>query len=144
MIIPDINLLLYAYNRDLPHHQSARKWWEACLNTLDEPVGIPWAVALGYIRLMTHPKIFPNPIAAESAVQDVESWTARPHVRLLNPGSGHLPVLKHLLEVLGSSGNLTTDAHIAALALETGAEVHSNDTDFLRFPGIKVVNPLEK
>ncbi|HDQ14844.1 MAG TPA: type II toxin-antitoxin system VapC family toxin [Sediminispirochaeta sp.] len=142
MIIPDVNLLIYAYNRDLAQHQAARRWWEDCLNSFDQPIGIPWAVALGYIRLMTHPKVFPEPIAAETAVQDIESWLARPHVHALRPGQGHLSILKHLLELLGSSGNLTTDAHIAALALETGAEVHSNDTDFLRFPGIKVVDPL--
>lgn len=143
MIIPDVNLLVYAYNRDLPQHQGAKRWWEETLNSVEEPVGIPWAVALGYLRLMTNPKVFPNPISPEAALQDIGEWRSRPHVRIISPGDGHLAVLQHLLSVLGSAGNLTTDAHIAALSIETGATIYSNDTDFLRFPGIKVVNPLE-
>ncbi len=143
MIIPDVNLLVYAYNCDLPQHQLSREWWEGCLNSIEVPIGLPWAVALGYIRIMTHPKVFPEPIAPEKAIQDIDSWLKQPHVQILDPGSGHLAVLKHLLAVVGSSGNLTTDAHIAALALESGAVVYSNDTVFTRFPGIKVVNPLQ-
>lgn len=142
MIIPDVNLLIYSYNRDLPQHEPAKQWWEDCLNSIDSPIGIPWAVVLGYIRLMTHPKVFPHPLSPEAALQDVSEWTRLPHVRILNPGQGHLAVLKHMLSVLGSAGNLTTDAHIATLALETGGTIYSNDTDFLRFPGVKVVNPI--
>ncbi|MFP4303174.1 MAG: type II toxin-antitoxin system VapC family toxin [Spirochaetaceae bacterium] len=142
MIIPDINLLVYAYNADSPEHPRAKKWWENALNSPLDLVGLPTAVLLGFIRIMTHPRIFPNPLYPSAAVSYAQSWLARPNVEPLAPGPNHFGILKELLDSLGTAGPLTTDAHIAAFAVETGAVVYSNDTDFFRFPGIRTENPL--
>ena len=142
MIVPDINLLVYAYNTESHEHEKAKAWLEAVLNNQGELIGIPWVVITGYIRLMTHPRIFPFPIDPEIAVSDVQKWLALPHVNSLSPGSGHLKILSRLFKELGSAGPLTTDAHIAAIAIEHGGTVYSNDTDFTRFKGLRHINPL--
>lgn len=141
MIIPDINLLVYTYNSDAPDHAHARTWWEGLLNSR-YPVGIPWAVSLGFVRLMTHPAVLLTPATPQEAVDWVRTWFDRPHVEVLDPGPRHLEILDRLLRVLGVAANLTTDAHLAAIAIEHQGELHSNDTDFSRFPGLRWHNPL--
>jgi hypothetical protein len=141
VIIPDLNLLVYAYNRDARHHEPARKWWEGLLNAPGR-VGVPWAVSLGFVRLMTHPAVLVAPLSPEAAIDRVRRWLERPNVVVLEPGPRHLDVLEGLLGPLGVAGSLTTDAHLAALAIEHQGEVHSNDTDFARFPGLRWRNPL--
>lgn len=142
MIVPDINLLVFAHNADAPHHDAARGWWEALLSG-DEPVGLPWVVILGYLRIMTHPAVLEQPLRPAEALADVRGWLARPNVELLPPGPRHLDLLGNLLGSLGVAGNLTTDAHLAALAVEHQAELHSNDRDFARFSGLRWRDPLE-
>lgn len=141
MIVPDLNLLVYAYSSDAPLHNEACVWWERLLNGRD-PVGIPWIVSCGFVRLMTHPRVLNVPVDPTVAIDHVSSWFERPHVRVLNPSPRHLVVLRGLLESIGVGGNLVTDAHIASIAIEHQAEVHSNDTDFARFPGLNWCNPL--
>lgn len=140
MIIPDLNLLIYAYDSASPQHVAARKWWEKCLSER-EPVGIPWMVALGFIRLWTSNRIFAHPMTVDLAVSHVESWFGRRVVHMLNPGSGHATILFGLLRE-GGGGNLTMDAHLAALAAEHRGVIHTNDTDFGRFMGVVHTNPL--
>ena len=142
MILPDVNLLLYAYNSDARHHPAARGWWEQLLSG-DEIVGLPWAVGLGFVRLMTHPAVLQAPLAPGVAIRHVRSWLERPNLIVIEPGPRHLDVMESLLEDLGIGGNLTTDAHLASLAIEHQAELHSNDTDFGRFSGLRWRNPLE-
>lgn len=141
MIVPDLNLIVYAHNADAPDHAAARAWWEGLLNG-DEPVAIPWVIALGFVRLMTHRSVLVMPMQPQVAVAHVRTWFARPNVEHLEPGSQHLDVLDRLLSAVGTAGNLTTDAHLAALAIEHQCELHSNDTDFSRFPGLRWRNPL--
>lgn len=141
MIVPDINLLVFAHNADAPLHQPARQWWEELL-TDGEPVALPWAVVLGYVRIMTHPAVMERPLRPAEALADVRSWLERPNVVLMTPGPRHLDLLEHLLGGVGVAGNLTTDAHLAALAVEHQAEIHSNDRDFARFPGLRWRDPL--
>lgn len=141
MIIPDVNLLVHAYNSGSPVHDGARAWWEGLLSA-PSPVGIPWAVILGYIRITTHPRIMEHPLPAGTACGHAESWLARPQVVVLHPGPRHAMILFDLLRHLGTAANLTTDAHLAALAIEHQAELHSTDADFLRFPGLRWRNPL--
>lgn len=143
MIVPDINLLVYAYNRDAREHAEAKAWWEELLSS-SRPVGIPWAVACGFIRIMTHPAVLARPLDPSRAVSHVQSWMDRANVGPLEPGPRHLEVLARLLGGLGVAGNLTTDAHLAALAIEHQAEVQTNDADFARFPGLRWSNPLVK
>lgn len=136
-----MNLVLSAHDADAPHHAAARAWWEGLLNGR-EPVAIPWAVALGFVRLMTHRAVMVAPLAPVAAVAHMRAWFAQPTVERLDPGPRHLDVLERLLAAVGTAGNLTTDAHLAALAIEHQCELHSNDTDFARFPGLRWRNPL--
>lgn len=141
MIVPDLNLVVFAHNADAPDHAAARAWWEDLLNG-DDPVAIPWVVVLGFIRLMTHRAVLVHPITPAEAVAHVRAWFAQPIVEHLEPGSQHLAILERLLVAAGTAGNLTTDAHLAALAIEHQCELHSNDHDFSRFPGLRWRNPL--
>jgi uncharacterized protein len=142
MILPDVNVIVHAYNADSPRHHRARAWWEEVLSA-PEPIGLAWSVALGYIRISTHTRILSNPLDPSVACGHVESWLEQPQVSLLHPGERHAGVLFDLLRRLGTAGNLTTDAHLAALAIEHQAEICSTDVDFGRFPGLKWRNPLE-
>lgn len=142
MIIPDINLLVYAYNQRAIRHEPAKVWWEASLNG-NTPVGLPWVSSAGFIRIMTHPRITAKPLSAHDAVDLVQSWLDQPAVIILQPGPKFAGLFLGYLEKLGTAGNLTTDAQLAALAVENQAELHSNDTDFSRFDGLRWRNPIE-
>jgi len=141
MIVPDVNLLVYAYNEAAPLHALARDWWEGALSKA-QPIGVPWAVALGFVRIVTHPRVLDEPLLPGAALDRVEAWFARPEVRILEPGPRHLPIVRALFEATGVAGALTTDTHIAALAIEHQCELHSNDSDFSRYPGLRWRNPL--
>ena len=141
MIIPDINLLIHAYNAESPVHGAARKWWEDLLNGT-RPVGLAWVTVLGFLRIATHRQILGRPMPVVAACGRARVWLARPYVSVLHPGDRHAEVLFGLLQAVGTGGNLTTDAHLAALAIEHQAELHSTDADFGRFPGVRWVNPL--
>lgn len=143
MILPDANLLLYAVNTGEPRHAQARAWWEAVLSGT-EPVGLAWPVVLAFLRLSTHPKVFPRPLTAGAAAARVDEWFAQPNVVPAEATTGHWILLKELLSELGTAGNLTSDAHLAALAIEHGAVLCSADNDFARFPKLRWVNPLSK
>lgn len=141
MILPDINLLLHAYNTRSSVHVAAREWWEDSLNS-PRPVGLAWVAILGFIRLTTQRQVLANPLPVDSACGHVRAWLAQPYVTILDPGARHAEILFSLFESLGTAGNLTTDAHLAALAIEHQAELHSTDADFSRFPGLRWTNPL--
>jgi len=141
LIVPDVNLLVYAHNTEAPFHAAARAWWEAALGG-DTPVAIPWAVTFGFVRLVTHPSVMRVPLRAMEALQRVDDWFACDVVRPLEPGPRHLVVARSLFEATGVAASLTTDTHLAALAIEHQAELHSNDRDFERFPGLRLHNPL--
>lgn len=142
MIVPDINLLIYAYNADAPLHERAKNWWENTLNSREHLVGLPWAVSLGFIRIMTHPRVLITPLYPEEAVHHTLTWLMRPNVEALIPGDRHLDIFQNLVREAGHAGSLTTDLHIAALAIEHHSTVYSNDADFSRFGGLKLKNPL--
>lgn len=141
MILIDANLLIYAVDSDSAHHAPARRWLEETLSG-SEWIGIAWLVALAFLRVTTHPAVMRKPLAAESAIVYLDDWLGQPFVRLVAPGENHWPVLRNLLAASGTAGNLTSDAHLAALAIEHGAAVASADNDFRRFAGVKLVNPL--
>ena len=141
MIIPDLNLIVYAHYDGAPYHQAAKHWWEGLVNG-SERVGIPWVVATGFVRLMTHPRVVTNPATPEEAVGYVQEWFQFPHVMPINPGSDHLAHLRRNLAAAGVGADMVTDAHLASLAMEYQAEIHSNDVDCSRFPGLRWRNPL--
>ena len=134
MIIPDANLIIYAHNQADPDHAAALIWWKSLLAG-DVDVGIPIVVVLAFLRLTTSPRILSKPLS-------VEDWFDGSRVRLISPGQGHVASLLACLRSVGVAGSLTTDAHIAALAIEYQAEVHTSDLDFGRFPGVRWKNPL--
>ncbi len=141
MIVPDLNLLVYAYNDGAPLHTSAREWWEGLVNGV-ERVGIPWVVSIGFVRLITHPRVVVHPVTSDVAVDYIQNWFRFPHITPINPGTEHINHLRRSIAAAGVGADLVTDSHIAALAMEYQAEVHSNDSDFSRFPGLRWRNPL--
>lgn len=141
MTLPDLNLILYAHNRGSVFHVPAKTWWETTLSG-QRPVGLCWALMLGFIRLSTHRSVFQEPLTVSAACGEVRAWLAQPQVVILEPGRRHASILFDLLENLGTAGNLTTDAHLAALAIEHQCELCSTDSDFTRFPGLRWTNPL--
>ena len=142
MKIVDLNLLLYAVNRDSPSHSRAQAWLEATLAG-DESVGLPWVVILGFLRITTHLRILERPLPPETASQIVDGWLRQPLVGIIQPGPEHWRILRGLLAEAGTAGNLTTDAHLATLALENGAELCSTDGDFGRYKHLNWRNPLK-
>ena len=141
MIIPDANLLLYAYDKESPFHKESARWWSKLLSG-HEPVGLCSVVVFSFLRLTTHPKVFIHPMTVQEATERVRAWMDRPNVRMLHPNPAHFASVCALLEAAGTGGNLVSDAQIAALALEYNAEIHTADTDFNRFKGITWSNPL--
>ena len=141
MIVPDVNLLIYAYDGTAPLHERARAWWEDALSGY-EAVGVPWVVVLAFVRLMTHPTLVDNPMTVGQAQAAVDSWLSCDHVRLLSPSAVTLRYFLDLLGHAGTGGNLSTNAMVAALASEYGGCVYSSDRDIDRFPGILWRNPL--
>ena len=141
MIIPDINMLIYAYDDGATQHDNARLWWEELLDGADR-VGLPRVVSTGFIRLMSNPRAVSVSLPPLEAAERVRSWFQISHIAPVNPGPNHLEHLSNCLAVIGANASLVPDAHIAALAIENDAEVHSNDSDFERFPGLRWRNPL--
>jgi toxin-antitoxin system PIN domain toxin len=141
MILLDANLLIYAVNQDAPLNRKAKSWLESVLSG-QQTVGFPWTVLLAFVRLTTRPGLFRHPLPVDTAFDLVACWLEQPSATIVHPGPRHLTVLRELLRPLGTAGNLTSDAHLAALAIEHGAELCSSDTDFARFHGLKWRNPL--
>ena len=138
MIIPDLNVLLYAVDAQSSRHIIAREWLESVLNDGKEEIGLPWVVHLGFLRLATSHRVFSKPLSVEAACQWLDHLRESPLVVPVEPGAAHAGILKHLLLALGTGNNLVTDAHLAALALENDARLVTGDRDFLRFPGINL------
>ena len=141
MKIIDTNLLVYAYVPALAQHAGAKRWLEQTL-TEDESVGLAWASVLGFVRVVTSPRIFRVPLLLDRAVAVVDEWFQQQSVEIVLPTPRHWTTLRELLVSGQAGGPMTTDAHVAALALEHGATVYTTDRDFLRFAGVRIVNPL--
>jgi len=141
VIVVDVNLLLYAVISGFPQHEVARTWWEDTLNSSTE-VGLSGPAIFGFLRISTNPRVLGTPLSVEDATDYVTEWLDLPNVCLLAPGRRHLEIAFDLLRGAGTAGNLTTDAQLAALAIEHEADMCSNDTDFGRFQGLRRVNPL--
>jgi uncharacterized protein len=137
----DVNVLLYAVDEDSPHHGGAKPWLEAELSG-SETFAFAWVVLLAFVRLSTNPRVFEQPLSGDEAFDLVDSWLEQPNVTIVHPTDRHSRLLRELLTPLGTAANLVNDAHLAALAIEHGAELASADSDFGRFPGLKWANPL--
>ncbi len=141
MILLDANLLIYAYDSTSPFHARSRRWFESVL-AFPEPVGLPWPTILAFVRIMTDRRIFKQPLALEEAVEIVDEWLEWPSVTVPSPGLRHWSLLRKILTEGQAKGPLVPDAHLAALAIEHGAELCSTDRDFSRFEGLRWTNPL--
>jgi toxin-antitoxin system PIN domain toxin len=141
MILPDVNLLLYANIDATPHHASARRWFEALLSGRDS-VGLAPPAVLGFIRLATHRRVYVDPLPVDDAIGRVRAWLKQPRVVLLEQTRDVVHRALDLLGEVGAAANLTTDAQLAAHALVYRATIASTDGDFARFPGVRWVNPL--
>ena len=137
MRTPDVNLLLYAVNADSPQHRAARSWLEAAFAGVGG-IGFCWPALVGFLRLSTRSGVFGQPLALEHALELVDMWLGHPAARTIAPTERHVALLSSLLLARGRGGNLVSDAHIAALAIEHGAELGTFDRDFSRFAGLRV------
>ncbi|NBB89796.1 MAG: PIN domain-containing protein [Spirochaetes bacterium] len=141
MIIPDINLIVYAHDETTAAHPPARQWWERTV-TGAEPVGLPWVCVLGFVRLLSNPRVVQQPAPAADLMARMQRVLALSAVRPAVPGAQHAGLMQRLFDETGATGRLTTDIHLAALAIEHGATLASTDTDFARFSELKWVNPI--
>lgn len=140
MNLVDGNVLLYAVNTAADHHEDARSWLDGELAGRST-VGFTWLALLAFLRLSTKPGLFLAPLPVAGALDRVADWLAQPTSVLLEPTAQHLPVLRGLLGSSGTDGNLTSDAHLAALAIEHRGTIVSYDRDFGRFPGVRWTTP---
>ena len=140
MQLVDANVLLYAVNEAAEHHAKARTWLDGAL-AAREPVVFAWSVLLAFLRLSTHPAVFPRPLTAGEATSVIRAWLAQPPVVVVEPTARHVDVLAGLLAEAGTAANLVNDAHLAALALEHDAVLVSYDADFGRFAGLRRAVP---
>ncbi|WP_343708114.1 type II toxin-antitoxin system VapC family toxin [Mycobacterium sp.] len=141
MKLLDLNILVYAMDESSPRHQAARDWLDATLSGSDT-VGFAWHVLIGFVRLSTRSAVFAAPLTVGESFDVVDGWLQQPCVTVVHPTERHAVVLRELLTPLGSAGNLTSDAHLAALAIEHGAGLCSTDVDFSRFSGVRWIDPL--
>ena len=140
-MLVDANVLLYAYDASSSRHTAAKRWWEERLSR-PEPVWLAWSTILAFVRIGTHVRVFKQPLAIDEACAAVDAWLERPMVDVLEPGPRHWEILKLLLAHSQASGNLVTDAHLAAPAVEHGLTLMSTDRDFARFEGLAWRDPL--
>ena len=142
MIVPDVNLLLYAVISGFPQHKRAHAWWQQTINS-QARVGLAPPALFGFLRISTNARILQPPLAVADAIEYVRDWLSQPNITVLTPGPQHFDIAFGLLQDVGTAGNLTTDVQLAAHAIEHQGEMYSNDTDFARFPNLKWVNPLQ-
>lgn len=142
MILPDANLLIYAINTGAPKHAEARAWLEETLAGIRGPVAFSWFTLVAFVRIVTNHKALANPFTLDEALQIVLGWLALPDVEIIGPGVDHAGHFDSACRSVQATGNLITDAHLAALAMEHGCDLASCDTDFGRFPGLRWINPL--
>ncbi len=140
MILPDVNLLIYAYDERSPFYKVAVKWFEHLMKF--EQVFLSWHTITGFIRIITNPRASDDPFSIQEAIAAVDEWLARDNVHLINLDKTNWPLFARMLREGQASGNLVMDAHLAAMSASCGAKMATTDRDFSRFPGIQTTNPL--
>ena len=143
MILVDANLLLYAEDSLSEHHEAARNWWDARLSGSD-PVGLCWPVLNAFLRIATNARLHQRPLTLKEATARVQSWLDQSCVCIIQPTEQHWVIFQQMLRSGNAVGNLVSDAHLAALAVEHNCVLHSSDADFSRFRGLKWKNPIAK
>jgi len=138
MKVIDANVLVHAANADAREHGSAQRWIEAALSSGD-PIGFAWIALLAFVRVTTQRGLLLRPLRIDDAFQLLGDWLSAHNAVIIHPGENHAAILRRLLEPFGTAGNLTNDAHLAALAIEHGADLVSFDRDFVRFEGLRTI-----
>lgn len=141
MIFPDVNVLLYAHDETSHFHKAASSWLRRVL--AEEEVFFSWQTITGFIRISTNPRLLAHPFTIEQAVEAVQLWLDLENTHIVNLRKQEWPVFARILCDGQATGNLVMDGHIAAMAVACGALVASTDRDLTRFPGIRLINPLE-
>ena len=141
MVLSDVNVLVYAHRKDSAHHTGCRGWIEAVVNG-DEAYGISELVLSGFIRVVTHPKVFAKPSKLADALAFADQLRDQPNCIVVEPGPRHWEIFRRLCVENGVRGNLVPDAYLAALAIESGCEWVTTDRDFSRFPGLRWRHPV--
>lgn len=142
MILPDVNVLVYAFREDTPEHARYRDWLRARIGA-PEAFGLSELVLSGALRVTTHPRVLDPPTPLERALEFLEALRAQPNAVLLQPGPRHWDIFTKLCTAAGAKGNLVADAYHAALAIEHGCEWITTDRDYARFPGLRWRHPLD-
>lgn len=141
MILPDVNVLVYAHRVDAPDHAQYRTWLEGVING-DQAYGMTDLVCSGFLRIVTHPKVFNPPSTMEKALEFVAEVRNQPNCVLITPGPRHWSIFEGLCRLTGLKGNLVPDAYLAALAIESGSEWITTDRDYARFPQLRWRHPF--
>lgn len=142
MVLVDVNILVYAYREEMPGHRAYLDWLRNRMES-EQPYGLSDLVLSGFLRLVTHPKIFDPPSPLKSALQFANELRDQPNCAIVTPGPRHWEIFSRLCEAAGAAGNLIADAYLAALAIESGCELITADSDFARFPGLRWRHPLQ-
>lgn len=141
MLIPDVNVLVYAHRRDAADHERYRAWLEDTANS-DVAFGLADLVLAGFVRVVTHPRVFRTPTPLALALEFVETLRSRPNAVLIAPDERHWDIFTRLCQSTGARGNIVPDAYLAALAIESGSEWITTDHDYARFDGLRWRHPL--
>ena len=142
MILLDANLLIYAVNRDAADHAKAKHWVEETFSGQRGPVLLSWFTLVAFVRISTNARALTNPFSLDEALRVIGEWLALPDVSVIAPGPGHAAIFEAACRSANVTGNVITDAHLAALAIEHGCELASCDADFAKFPALHWINPL--
>lgn len=141
MLLLDVNPLLYALREDVPEHRAWSRWLDELLNG-DELYSACGATLTAVIRIATSKKIFNTPTPIQDVLAFIDGVRDSPAFVVIEPGTQHWPVMERLCRVVGVTGNLASDAYLAALAIEADAELITADRDFARFPRLRFRHPL--
>lgn len=141
MLLPDVNVLVYAHREDAPEHQRYRDWLAELIDS-PEAYGISELVLSGFLRVVTHPKVFRDPSPLEAAVAFVSQVRDQPNCVPVAPGARHWSIFVELVRKSKAKGNLVPDAYLAALAIESGSEWVTADRDYARFPTLRWRHPF--
>lgn len=140
MKLIDVNVLIYAVNRRSEHHAKVLAWWNDAISG-EEPVGLPWITISGFLRITTNPRLLDHPLTIAAAVEQVDTWLSLPNVRIVTESNDHWSLFREFFKQMGTGGNRTTDAHLAALTIAHGATLATCDAGFGRFRQLRWENP---
>ncbi len=142
MFLIDVNVLVYAYREDVPDHRAYLRWLEGCIRS-DQAYGLADLVLSGFLRVVTHPKVFNPPSPLESALRFAVELRSQANCVTAAPGPRHWEIFLRLCRTANARGNRIADAYLAALAIESGSEWITTDRDYSRFEGLRWRHPLQ-